>query len=239
MSGVSTSRNKVSTHVFLVISPPFTLCLPLKSIMALSLTKETLSFVLSLVLTVFEVHLASPSPAFWGQNDHVSTSGILLVCKSWHAIATPFLYETVIIRSAGQAYALARTLETSPSLAGHIVNVRLEGAYRRLDAIFKRCINLKAVYLLMHQVALTDEIDALCDSFFWINPRKFVLAGYYLGDIPGDATQTEVFRELCFAIPSWTNLVRAPIMIMMLAEVPALSDQISYSVHLSWLGTWY
>ena len=56
----------------------------------------------------------------------------------------------------------------------YILNVRLEGAYRRLDAIFKRCINLKAVYFLMNQVALKDDIDALCNSFHCINPRKFV-----------------------------------------------------------------
>ena len=59
----------------------------------------------------------------------LSSSTILVVCKSWLRVATPLLYETVVLRSKAQAQALAGVLKNNSPLGHFIKKLRLEGGY--------------------------------------------------------------------------------------------------------------
>ena len=55
-----------------------------------------------------------------------SSSVVLLVCKRWLRIATPVLYDTVIVCSTAQAQALVNALLQEPQFARLVKRIRLE-----------------------------------------------------------------------------------------------------------------
>ncbi|KAJ7156524.1 hypothetical protein C8R43DRAFT_883883, partial [Mycena crocata] len=58
-----------------------------------------------------------------------STSAYLLVCKAWLRVATPLLYNVVVLRSKAQAAALCQTLSKNNELGQFIRKLRVEGGY--------------------------------------------------------------------------------------------------------------
>ncbi|KAI0768885.1 hypothetical protein BC629DRAFT_1269052, partial [Irpex lacteus] len=73
---------------------------------------------------------------------------LLLVCKQWHRIGTPLLYETVKIADESQMQLLADTLQTNPALGPLIRHLRLDGGYGRpLHAIVKAALNIRVLSL--------------------------------------------------------------------------------------------
>lgn len=44
-----------------------------------------------------------------------------LVCKTWHSAGTQFLYKEVVLRNSGQVPALERTLKSSTTAIGHLI----------------------------------------------------------------------------------------------------------------------
>ncbi|KAJ7086193.1 hypothetical protein C8R44DRAFT_538296, partial [Mycena epipterygia] len=59
----------------------------------------------------------------------MSSSSVLLVCKSWLRVATPLLYAVTIIRSKAQAHAFQATLRSTSDLGRFIKRLRVEGGF--------------------------------------------------------------------------------------------------------------
>ncbi|KAF8511319.1 hypothetical protein JB92DRAFT_2813280 [Gautieria morchelliformis] len=174
------------------------------------LAEETISTILSLALDIPATMFRSLSTDIWGENDHVSTSEVLLVSKQWLRIGTRFFYETVVIRSPGQAHALADVLQSHPEFGLYIKQVRLEGAYGSLYPVFECCKNLETLFWSIWDIASTDNIDGLCRSLKVINPTTVLLDDVTDRWRP-NANSARLLRTLCEAIPEWTRLVGVPI----------------------------
>lgn len=145
-------------------------------------------------------------------NNINNVADVLCVCKQWHRIGLVYLYNTIIIRSRAQALALATTLEEKPHLGLLIKNARIEGAYPRLDDIFKKCINLDIVNLLMWDILPKEHMEPLCRAFMSMNPVVF----NFVDRCPDSGNSvnakrsvnyTIVYKGLCSAISTWSRLV--------------------------------
>lgn len=154
-------------------------------------------------LTVSYSQLTSRHPRAFGGNDLIPSSTVLLVCKRWLRVSTPLLYETVVIRSTGQSYALAEALQLNPSFARYIKNVRLEGAYGGVYDILKHCQRLSTLVLFLN-VYSESRITCLSRALPAINPKHVFL--YDSGAID-NVKFRKLLRTLCDTIPSWKNLV--------------------------------
>ncbi|EJD36864.1 hypothetical protein AURDEDRAFT_188239 [Auricularia subglabra TFB-10046 SS5] len=99
--------------------------------MSSALAEETLHTILELTLQVPDDDFADVSgihcSPFAGRQ--YSTADTLLVCKRWMRIATPLLYDTVVLRSVGQAQALAKALKKNPEFAPFLKKLRIEGGF--------------------------------------------------------------------------------------------------------------
>jgi hypothetical protein len=132
-----------------------------------------------------------------------SSASALLVCKRWLRVATPLLYETLIVRSTGQSQALADVLRQNPAFAGHVKKVRLEGAYVSLDEVLTRCTNLTTLVMLL-RVYSDAKVKGLCRSLSVIDPKDVILRDEWQID---NVKIREVFIALCEAILKWKNMV--------------------------------
>src|SRR5262245_53222399 len=89
---------------------------------------ELLQEILSPVLSVSDDQFSSTAELSpFSSFSKLSSATLLLVCKSWLRVAYPLLYNTVVIRSSGQAHALANSLHANLTLGRHVKKLRLEG----------------------------------------------------------------------------------------------------------------
>jgi hypothetical protein len=104
-----------------------------------------------------------------------SSATMLLVCKRWLRVAYPLLYHTVVIRSSGQAQALADSLKANPMLGRHVKKFRLEGGYgAATHRILISSPNITDLYLSLI-IWSEDSVSGLCRSLSIINPSRVVL----------------------------------------------------------------
>ncbi|KAJ7207552.1 hypothetical protein GGX14DRAFT_635493 [Mycena pura] len=141
-----------------------------------SLPDEIISEILSPALTVaddaFSNNSGKRSPF---SNYSESTSAYLLVCKSWLRVATPLLYNVVILRSKAQAKALARALSQNKDLGRFIKKLRVEGGYGApMHDILKYSPNVSDLYLSLN-IFSSDNTDGLCKGLHLINPTRLIL----------------------------------------------------------------
>ncbi|KAF7319604.1 F-box domain-containing protein [Mycena chlorophos] len=93
--------------------------------MPVSLPDELISEILSPALKVPEKLFSNLSPISPFAKYSVSTSSILLVCKAWLRVATPLLYDVVILRSKAQAKALGDALKLNPKDVSDAIWLRI------------------------------------------------------------------------------------------------------------------
>ncbi|KAH6909295.1 hypothetical protein BKA70DRAFT_1149250 [Coprinopsis sp. MPI-PUGE-AT-0042] len=111
------------------------------------LPDEIVKEILSPALLVPDEAFASTSWKSPFANYQLTSSTILVVCKDWLRVATPLLYETVILRSKAQAQALAAAVKNDAQLGTFIKKVRLEGGYgNSVYEIFKRSPNIRHLW---------------------------------------------------------------------------------------------
>jgi hypothetical protein len=173
------------------------------STMADQLADELLQMILSPSLNINEERFSSQSSTAFGSNDLVSSSSVLLVCKKWLRVATPLLYEVVVLRSTPQAQALADSFKQNPTFALHAKRMRLEGAYSCLWDIFKHCSNLHTILFTL-DIYSSSTVTGLCRSLAAINPTRVILRDS-CGTV--NANVKKVLNTLCESIPQWTHLV--------------------------------
>ena len=137
----------------------------------------------------------------------LSTSTILVVCKSWLRVATPLLYETIVLRSKAQAQALAAALKQNQQLGLFIKKLRVEGGYGAfLSEILRRSPALTDIWL---SAALwsNESVAGYLKGFQSINPRRLIVVDDYS---KSSAVRRKFYEALGEAVRnSWSSLVRA------------------------------
>ncbi|KAJ7207498.1 hypothetical protein GGX14DRAFT_698178 [Mycena pura] len=140
-----------------------------------SLPDEIISEILSPALTVDDDVFSHN----WGVSPFASysesTSAYLLVCKSWLRVATPLLYNVVILRSKAQAKALARALSGNTDLGRFIKKLRVEGGYGPAMHTVLQCVPNVSDLLLSLEIYSSDSTDGLCKGLRLINPTRLIL----------------------------------------------------------------
>ncbi|KAF8531704.1 hypothetical protein JB92DRAFT_3104630 [Gautieria morchelliformis] len=163
---------------------------------------ELLQMILAPSLHVFDEKFSSASNTAFGSNVNFPASSILLVCKRWLRIATPLLYEVVVLRSTAQAQALAEAFSLHRAFPLYVKKIRLEGAYSCLWDVFKGCSNLHTLCFTLDIYAVV-AVTGLCRALRAINPTRVIL----LDQCETKNAKNElVFSKLIESIPHWTNL---------------------------------
>ncbi|KAF7335974.1 F-box domain-containing protein [Mycena sanguinolenta] len=91
-------------------------------------------------------------------------SAYLVVSKSWLRVATPLLYNVVILRLKAQAQALAATLTANPALGQFIKKLRVEGGYAMsMLKVLQASENITYLFLTL-DVAPSDNASDLASS---------------------------------------------------------------------------
>lgn len=149
--------------------------------------------------------IASTSP-FSGYR--LTTSTVLLVAKNWLRVATPLLYETVILRSKAQTHAFATALKGNKPLGQFVKRMRIEGGYGlpMLD-ILKRTLNVEDLWVTAN-LTRADRIGGYLRGFAWINPQRLIL--HDTGS-EGPPVRKAMYHAVSEAIKKhWNKLVRIP-----------------------------
>ncbi|KDQ58581.1 hypothetical protein JAAARDRAFT_206472 [Jaapia argillacea MUCL 33604] len=136
-----------------------------------------------------------------------SPSAVLLVCSRWLNIATPFLYEVIIIRSKAQAQSLALTLQANGSFGLFTKRLRIESGYGYfMQDTISSMPNITHLYLSL-AVWPGDNVANVCTTLPLLNPSCVVLHEALTDEIPQNLnTQllAETLRD-CIIGP-WTNM---------------------------------
>ncbi|KAJ6478582.1 hypothetical protein C8R47DRAFT_638137 [Mycena vitilis] len=130
-----------------------------------------------------------------------SSSAFLVVSKAWLRVATPLLYNVVVLRSKAQAQALAATLKANPTLGRFIKKLRVEGGYAiSMLKILQSSKNLTDLFLSL-EIAPYDNACGLIRGLPLVDPVRVIIgdSSYY-----DRAEQLLGALEKC--IQTWKNL---------------------------------
>ncbi|KAJ7056000.1 hypothetical protein C8F01DRAFT_375368 [Mycena amicta] len=171
-----------------------------------SLPDEIISEILSPALKVPEHLFSDLSRTSPFAKYSVSTSSILLVCKSWLRVATPLLYNVVILRSKAQSRALHDALKLNPELGRFIRRLRVEGGFGNpLQLILKSSTNLTDIFLSL-DIHSSDSTAGLVAGLPLINPARLLIFDFEDNRLRNKAV-LQLRQALSNAIASkWTNL---------------------------------
>ncbi|KZW00472.1 hypothetical protein EXIGLDRAFT_830636 [Exidia glandulosa HHB12029] len=173
-----------------------------------NLPDELLSAILAPSFAVAHSRFAdtSTSSPFATASASLPASRLLLVCKRFMRVASPYLYETVVIRSPSQAEAFKLALSRAPELARFVRKLRLEGAYGRflvpkimgaMSAVTHLCFTLS--------VDAGEKLEGLYKAFNAMNPTHVYL-WMSSGRKVGSPRYQALVKSFCAAIPKWTKL---------------------------------
>ncbi|KAJ7213529.1 hypothetical protein GGX14DRAFT_696834 [Mycena pura] len=170
-----------------------------------SLPDEIISEILSPALKVADDAFADIWEVSPFADYSESTSAYLLVCKSWLRVATPLLYNVVVLRSKAQAKALERALAGNKRLGQFIKKLRVEGGYGQpMHTILKCASNVSDICLTL-QIFSPDSTEGLCKGLHSINPTYLILR-----DVPykllKNKMATKLVGAVAAAIPKWDRL---------------------------------
>ena len=175
-----------------------------------NLPNELICEILSLVFRISDEmfqDVSGISP--FSRPDHIPTSTVLCVCKRWMNVATPFLYNVVILRSSAQAKALRRTLRRNKHYGAYIKKFRTEGCYgAAMRAIIYSAPNICDLCLLLDMRA-SGDVTGLDSSLASINPSRLVVQLRPQDSTTGhsESPLKNVLPKLTACFKSWTNMV--------------------------------
>ncbi|KAG6915688.1 hypothetical protein DXG01_010416 [Tephrocybe rancida] len=140
----------------------------------MSLPDEIIKEILAPALHVSDEDFSSTSDVSSFNNSTESTSAYLAVCKSWLRVATPLLYNVVVIRSKAQAKALEKVLKGNKLLGTFIRKLRVEGGYGDpVFRIFRFATNVKDLWLTL-KYTTNESVTGLCKGLPRMNPRRVI-----------------------------------------------------------------
>ncbi|KAJ7443900.1 hypothetical protein B0H11DRAFT_2090162 [Mycena galericulata] len=135
-----------------------------------------------------------------------STSVYLLVCKDWLRVATPLLYNVVVLRSKAQANALERVLKTNPHFGAFIKKLRIEGGYgKAMHTILKTAPNITDLFLSL-LVWSSDNTQGLCKGLPLINPHRVIVVDPRTHKPVPNKNRTALADILFSCFKKWDNL---------------------------------
>ncbi|KAJ7065692.1 hypothetical protein C8F01DRAFT_1053761 [Mycena amicta] len=175
-----------------------------------SLPDEIISEILSPALKVPDDAFSNTSSATFAKYTE-STSGYLVVCKSWLRVATPLLYNVVILRSKAQAKALSNALTTASKknddLGRFIKKLRVEGGYgSSMHAILKLSPNITHIFLSL-EILSPDTTEGLCKGLKLISPTRLILRDTSaFRKSPQNKSVVSLIDTLVAVIPKWERL---------------------------------
>ncbi|EJD48381.1 hypothetical protein AURDEDRAFT_162344 [Auricularia subglabra TFB-10046 SS5] len=201
--------------------------------MAHLLADETLSCILSDCLSVQDADFAATNS--WRSpfaTDALSSSTVLLVCKRWLRVATPLLYETVILRSTAQSSALAAVLKAHAAFGRYIRKVRVEGGVgASICKIFKAAPNITDLCLTLDLYA-DDNVTPMYKSLLDIvAPRRLVLCSTTTGDLNRNKQMTAAIDSLVTCITQWSSLRVVTLPVAVLKD-PRIYPAVCAALHL-------
>ncbi|KAJ6505823.1 hypothetical protein C8R47DRAFT_1102511 [Mycena vitilis] len=139
------------------------------------LPDEILSEILSPALKVSDDLFSDTSDVSPFAKPLQSTSAYLVVCRDWLRVATPLLYNVVVLRSKSQANALEKVLVKNPEFGRCIKKLRVEGGYGiAMHTILKSAPNITDIFLSL-VIWSSDGTQGLCKGLPLINPRRVIL----------------------------------------------------------------
>ncbi|KAJ7621690.1 hypothetical protein DFH06DRAFT_1305715 [Mycena polygramma] len=139
------------------------------------LPDEILSEILSPALKVSDDLFSDTSDVSPFAKPLPSTSAYLVVCRDWLRVATPLLYNVVVLRSKSQANALEKVLVKNEELGRFIKKLRVEGGYGiAMHTILKSAPNITDIFLSL-VIWSSDSTQGLCKGLPLINPRRVIL----------------------------------------------------------------
>ncbi|KAJ7615218.1 hypothetical protein DFH06DRAFT_1343681 [Mycena polygramma] len=139
------------------------------------LPDEILSEILSPALKVSDDLFSDTSDVSPFAKPLASTSAYLVVCRDWLRVATPLLYNVVVLRSKSQANALEKVLVKNPEFGRFIKKLRVEGGYGiAMHTILKSAPNITDIFLSL-VIWSSDSTQGLCKGLPLINPRRVIL----------------------------------------------------------------
>jgi len=139
-------------------------------------------------------------------------SSILLVNRTFLRIATPLLYNTVVIRSAYQlSTILDNVFRPHPELASFVKTVAISGgSYDGLDDFVRLCVNLEEFDMTLDNTPWEEDVrEKFGESLMGMRKIKSLV-------VRKDAYLTQekpkhLMGQLSNAIASWTSLVSPPL----------------------------
>ncbi len=136
-----------------------------------------------------------------------STSAYLLVCKDWLRVATPLLYNVVVLRSKAQIQALAWALNSTPGLGVFIKKLRIESGYNyALSRVFQAAKNLTDL-CLSFEIYSQDNASGICRGLALVQPRRVILYDPVKRAGPWNQNFFSLTDTLNRVIPTWIHLV--------------------------------
>ncbi|KAJ7500406.1 hypothetical protein B0H11DRAFT_2225406 [Mycena galericulata] len=151
-----------------------------------NLPDEIISEILSPALKVSEEVFSDTSDVSPFSTYSESTSAYLLVCKSWLRVATPLLYNVVILRSKAQAKALSQVLTKNHEL-GHLAP------------------NISDLFVSL-TIWASDNTVGLCKGLSLINPTRLIMRDFTTKKLDNKMLSNLV-DALVAAIRKWDRLV--------------------------------
>ncbi|KAJ7052190.1 hypothetical protein C8F01DRAFT_1236526 [Mycena amicta] len=164
-----------------------------------ALPDEIVSQILTPALIVFDDAFSDTSATTFASNTH-STSAYLVVCKSWLRVATPLLYNFVILRSTAQAIALADVLGRNKDFGRFIKKLRVKGGYGlAMHTILELAPRITDLFLSL-EIWSPDSTEGLCTGLNLINPTRLILHDSTNG------LRNKMVNALVAVIPKWYRL---------------------------------
>ncbi|KAJ7237745.1 hypothetical protein B0H12DRAFT_1138509 [Mycena haematopus] len=170
-----------------------------------SLPDEIISEILSPALKVSDELFCDQSDISPFAKNSESTSAYLLVCKPWLRVATPLLYNTVVLRSKAQAKALSVALYGNKELGKFIKKLRVEGGYGPPMHIILQCSPNISDLFLSFILYSSDNTSGLCKGLRLINPTRLILQDLMYKPLENKMV-SQLVEALVDSISKWDRL---------------------------------
>ncbi|KZV92692.1 hypothetical protein EXIGLDRAFT_70300 [Exidia glandulosa HHB12029] len=179
--------------------------------MADTLADETLSDILARHLSIPDEDFESSGP--YKRHLHASwrsSSNALLVSKRWLRVATPLLYNIVVLRSSAQVEGLCAALKTDKTLGAFVRKLRLEGGYGAVvHKIIAASPNITHLVLNI-QLWSDDSSSGICKALptMTITSLTLVAFSHSWKGPKANASMRKLQDTLTACIPKWQTLTR-------------------------------
>ncbi|KAJ7737357.1 hypothetical protein B0H16DRAFT_1572288 [Mycena metata] len=174
--------------------------------MSAALPDEILSEILSPALKVSDERFSDTSNVSPFAKYEFSTSAYLVVCKDWLRVATPLLYNVVILRSRSQANALEKVLQKYKEFGRFIHKLRVEGGYgMAMHTILKSAPNITDIFLTL-KIWSDDSTQGLCNGLPLINPHRVIVVDPHERKARKNQNLAALTAVLLRCIREWDNM---------------------------------